>query len=524
MSSVTSNKCVTTCEGYTGKDNSSTSAQKCVNCSTISKVRYLGGDTCIDTPTGTFPVPISSTDGIDYGIIDTCHTNCESCTSKGDDNDNKCTLCTLGKYKEENICLSTCSTSKLYQDEINRKCINCQISSTFKYDGLTNACITPQPDGTIVTDTTYNIIEDCYTTCSTCSAPNSSSSSTNQNCLSCKTGYLINGNCLDQCDDIYYQDSSLKECINCKTKHSLVKYLGRNNQCISIPSTPYYTINNDAGVIADCGTSCLTCSTSPITGDDKCDSCSSNLYLNYPNKNCVSSCSTLYAISSDGKSCIKCSENTDITKRFKYEDGTTCISRPDNSVQPTYIVDGTTDIIKNCHSSCASCSTGPSADGLIHNCLTCKSGTLIGTNCISTCSNPKEGYNTATNSCVNCKTITKVKYEDNDLCTDIPTTPFYYVDKDYGVIKDCHTTCASCNTGPNSDLSIHNCLSCSGSLYLNGVNCVSDCGSLVKGSNNKCINCKTNNEYKLGDTCQSNKDGYYITDPTYNISAPCDTN
>ena len=154
-------------------------------------------------------------------------------------------------------------------------------------------------------------------------------------CTKCRKGFLSkNNNCIDTCEDIYYEDSILKECVNCKTKYTKFKKLGKDNSCIDEPSTPYYYINTEAGVIGMCGTSCLTCNEAPTTGKDNCASCNSGEYLSYGTKNCDTSCTSLYAISDDGVSCVKCSDNSDTTKRFKYEN----IIFPANTFSKTYIV------------------------------------------------------------------------------------------------------------------------------------------------------------------------------------------
>ena len=71
----------------------------------------------------------------------------------------KCSECKEGELLERNNCVSSCSSNKLYADITNKKCVKCT-STTFKYKGNDNPCISPQPTGTLVVDTDYNIIED----------------------------------------------------------------------------------------------------------------------------------------------------------------------------------------------------------------------------------------------------------------------------------------------------------------------------------------------------------------------------
>ena len=239
--SPTENKCLTACPDYYGIDDSDTNAKKCVNCKLLTpeKVRYLSGTNlkCIERPTDVaiYDVPITDTGNVDYGIINTCHSNCESCTEQGNDTDNKCTKCKEGMFLEGTVCVEHCSTTKLYEDTTNRICVNCQIAGHFKYDGYNEECKETQPDGTKVTDTFYNIIEDCYSKCSTCSEI--SNIDTDQKCTKCKEGFLSkDNNCIDTCDDIYYEDTELKECINCKEKYGTFKLNGKANACIDEPT------------------------------------------------------------------------------------------------------------------------------------------------------------------------------------------------------------------------------------------------------------------------------------------------
>ena len=424
-----SNQCINTCPGFYGKyTTTDTNENQCVNCKEKSLVRYKDGDTCISTPSNAiFTVPTSETDNTDYGIIDSCHSNCESCTSKGDDTDNKCSLCNSGLFLEGTLCLSNCTTGKLYADSTSRTCVKC--TTGYKYLGTDQPCQTPQPEGTFVVDTDYHIIENCYSTCSTCSAV--STDSNDQKCIKCKENfYLLNGNCISQCEDTFYQDSTLRECINCKVKYGKVKYIGRTFECIDPPTDKaVYSTNETNGIIADCGTSCL------------------------------------------------------------------------------------------------SCQEGPSDDGTIHNCLTCKNGyTLTGSNCIA-CTDDREGI--LNGVCVNCKDNTKIKYESNVNCQAPPSTPFYYIDEQYGIIADCHPNCATCEEGPNSDGSIHNCKTCSGSNYLLDKNCVTDCTQNYAkyDTNNTCVNCALFEppQYNLAQRCQTDRIGYYITDLTYNTIAACNS-
>ena len=517
-----SNQCLATCPGFYGKyTTTDTNENQCVNCNEKSLVRYKDGDTCISTPSnGIFTVPTSETDNINYGIIDSCHSNCETCTSKGDDTtDNKCTLCNSGLFLEGTLCLSNCTTGKLYADSISRTCVKC--TTGYKYLGQDEPCQDPQPDGTFVVDSDYHIIENCYSTCSTCSAV--STDSNDQKCLTCKENfYLLNGNCISECEDTFYQDISLRECVNCKTKYGKVKYIGKTLGCIDTPTDKaVYSTNDTNGIIADCGTSCLSCQGGPSSGNDgNCYTCESGKYLSYDIQACISECGSGYNYAISGDSCVKCSDSS--INKYKYLDGDTCIDRPTNDIQPTYVYDTTFNIIKNCHQNCASCE-GEGSDSN-NNCTLCKSQfTQLDKHCLSACSDSEQGlYN---GQCINCSNEGKVKYLSDVECREKPTTPFYYVNQGKGIIADCDSSCKSCVDEATK------CLSCYNGKYLayKGNSCLDNCDTtfLIEDSkNNECVNCKdlAATPYRYANLAKCIADPqvpFAIVDTDYNIIELC---
>ena len=94
------------------------------------------------------------------------------------------------------------------------------------------------------------------------------------------------------------------------------------------------------------------------------------------------------------------------------------------------------------------------------------------------------------------------------ICYDDCASTNQYKDTADRICKDCHSTCLTCSGPLDTD-----CLSCSGSRYLYGSKCLTDCGegkygdsttSTCKNCNSNCKTCKTPNEPNTCLTCRSN--------------------
>ena len=140
-----------------------------------------------------------------------------------------------------------------------------------KYLGRTNDCISLQPDGTLVVDTTFGIIEKCNSKCSSCRAVSSDNS--DPKCTKCKDGKYVkpDGTCVTQCDNTFYQDDTDHKCINCRTEYpDTTPYKdSSSNQCIAAPTDrKFHIVNNETGEIIICGISCFGCDTAPTDTND----------------------------------------------------------------------------------------------------------------------------------------------------------------------------------------------------------------------------------------------------------------
>lgn len=517
-----------------GRDKTDISNQKWINCyeEGNEQYKYVDEVDCISKPsTGVFIVPVENGE-INYGLIDRCHANCETCNEKGNENDNKCTKCKENTYSLNSVCVNQCDNSRYYVDGTNRICVNCKLSDSFRYDdGNNSPCVKPQPANTLVIDNTFNIIQNCNSKCNGCSAI--STNDDDPKCTSCANSLYVtpDGKCVDECDDSLYQDSSSKKCINCKAEYpddKPYKLYGKDNQCISESEIlyAYYYQNESTGSIILCGSTCVSCNTPPTDTTDNCETCKLGEVLTFDSKKCATSCGDYHVVSDDGFTCTKCGDD-----QYKFINETFCTNKTtiDFNNHPYYIINpgNDTEILGYCYESCATCSTGPSDNDSKHNCNTCKEGYIQdGTNCVN-CDNDKMGV--LNSQCVNCNASSQIRFDDNPLCVDpnTITEPIYPIDEEYAIYGKCHSNCALCNTGPTKDADgndIEGCESCKDDLLLKGSNCVRNCEELGTNKNGKeCVNCATltPSKYNLNGVCQDSSYGYYISDDTYNILSEC---
>lgn len=131
-------------------------------------------------------------------------------------------------------------------------------------------------------------------------------------CLSCTSGYLLNGYCYDICPPGTFGNSTSKTCDQCQSPcltcvinanyctKCIPNYYIYNGTCQqSCPSSSYVS----SGYCEACPYPCLTCINSVI-----CTSCLGG-FLNYLNATCISgpTCpNDMYNI--DGKACIRASD------------------------------------------------------------------------------------------------------------------------------------------------------------------------------------------------------------------------
>ena len=188
--------------------------------------------------------------------IDKCHIDCKTCDKKYTDTNSNCNSCLNNKYLDLGNCVSNCingyyldsSENKICKCSSNIECkecsdeslklnlcISCNDGYYQKNDDIPNEhsfikCY-KNPEGYYLDNDTY---KSCYSTCKNCSVGGDKN---NNNCIECKSGYILdyNQNCQEICPFYYYYNSSnnyqCTEDYNCpKEQNKLIK---EKNKCIS---------------------------------------------------------------------------------------------------------------------------------------------------------------------------------------------------------------------------------------------------------------------------------------------------
>ena len=376
---------------------------------------------------------------------------------------NKCQSCNPGKFLDSNTCVNACPDGKwgdpsdneckeCYQNSTgpyftcltcdgngNNKCLTCE-SGKFLHNGQ---CISQCPDGHWE-DSTVNECKQCYQsstgpsfTCATCSGDG------DNNCMSCESGRFLESNtCVYPCPDGKWGDPSDNEC----------------KECYQNSTGPYFT--------------CRTCDGD---GNSKCLTCESGKFLH--NGKCISECPDGYWEDSTVNECKQCHQDTD---------------------GPYY--------------TCATCDAGGN-----NNCLSCIPGTFLHNNqCLNPCPN---GYweDTTAHKCEQChqnslgplytcltcnaagdsacQSCDSPAFLHNNQCIE-PCPDGYWGDITDRKCKPCHQdtdgpyyTCATCDAGENN-----NCLSCNPGTFLHNSQCLDPCpdGYWEDTTAHKCEQCHQN--------------------------------
>ena len=255
-----------------------------------------------------------------------CNNTCFKDSKKIDINDKKCVInCnsnTENRYEYNDKCYPECpenthiSSDNEFLCEDNNK-INCkQLGKYYNYNQT--FCIDEIPEGYFLNDTIYNTIDKCHQDCKTCDKKYNDTNSNCNSCLSDKYFYL--GNCLSNCTNGYYTDSSGKKICNCISNNKCKECLNDNFKsefCISCKTGYYqkieeiksnqslvkcykdpegYYLDND--IYKPCYPSCKKCSELGDVNDHKCIECISD-YGIQENKNCYKNCPFYYYYTSN---------------------------------------------------------------------------------------------------------------------------------------------------------------------------------------------------------------------------------
>ena len=121
-------------------------------------------------------------------------------------------------------CITSCG-STLVADNTTMKCVNCKLSFSppkFKSKEDNSQCYDAQPMNSLITEIPTNTFEFCYENCGTCYAL--SSNPEDQKCLSCSSNTIRihnTDNCIEQCGNFLAYDSTMNECLYCRTYNNL---------------------------------------------------------------------------------------------------------------------------------------------------------------------------------------------------------------------------------------------------------------------------------------------------------------
>ena len=256
----------------------------CINCyKYYDKHKYFDLDNstrgCIEKIPQTYIYdPIDNNKNyIDYGIIEKCFTNCQTCSrriNKSSENNQNCLTCANSYYLVYGThnCQQKCdpwNDNYYVHDESQKKCINCKKENAntpekkiYKIESE-NKCINEE---VAKNGSNYYIIDDDTGTIGKC----------HENCLTCKnspTSY--DNNCLT-CDNSkgYYKKEYTNDCI--------------------FPTPEGYFIDPNDKLYKSCSYGCKTCSGKGQNENNKCLTCKENYYFYAPNNACISNCDGYY--------------------------------------------------------------------------------------------------------------------------------------------------------------------------------------------------------------------------------------
>ena len=349
-------KCHENCSSCFGAYDSEKNDMKCIKC--------LEGYTPINNTNNCYKEPPPGYFYYDKTKNYTkCSDNCKECFKTDKD---ICTSCNNGtfidnsnnKYKHPYCKLEcrgeyyfnpetlTCTTEcpepseYYYKDPDTHYCVNCYSDFNphkyFDKENPSEKCLdnvkenyiydTKSDDKNIIN---FGIIEPCFENCKTCSKSKTKSTTTNQNCITCKgTLYLRydTHNCFSECDDSHHEYYALnnQNCINCKLANmntadkKIYKFINET-VCVNENSAKrpqgFYIIDLNTGTIDSCHKNCKTCSQKYIDDDKQnCDTCfNENGYYKIsgdPNNICTNQRPIGYYLDKNYNEFRKCYEET----------------------------------------------------------------------------------------------------------------------------------------------------------------------------------------------------------------------
>ena len=305
-------------------------------------------------------------------------------------------------------------------------------------------------------------------------------------CIECdSTNFIVKPEnfCLKDCNTEHYLvgfDSVLNNqtCISCSAQGKY--YKKGESSCLDTVPDGFFVVDEDNKILQKCDEKCVTCENSATN----CLKCNSSYFAVEDTNECVLDCNYPYVKNDKLKLCVNCKTNNEV----RYENSSECISAPSDGF---YYINETFGVIASCSEDCTKCNS--------NQCLECKSGKfLLDGYCSSSCG-VYLYEDTTRKKCINCFDEGKVKYLGNtNPCISLPSNVYFYIDKQLGVIGNCHSRCQSCSA-EGTDTNNH-CDSCSTIYQINPSstgNCIPKCTNQYEGVyNDQCINCKTENLVK----------------------------
>ena len=258
----------------------------------------------------------------------------------------------------------------------------------------------------------------------------------------------------------------------------------------TVNDPPTYVISSEFGVIGVCDANCISCKLD--TNDDSygsiCVKCESGFYMKYNTDECSSTCDVdsipdnYFGKNPQTTKCEKCSDNTN-GKNYKLKDGNECISLSTNDVY--HVIDDEYGIIVKCHSNCAECTEGPTAND--NKCTKCKSKYFKESDSSGNCVKQCDAYlveNTVEGKCENCKLNPVEMYYYKGKCIDEQLEGTVIVDEATNGLRDCYFGCSKCTTLEFTE-DDHQCLSCKADFNAEKTSsdgiykCITDCDRSV---------------------------------------------
>lgn len=275
-----------------------------------------------------------------------------------------------------NTCNSTCDETLGYsKNEKDKTCTYCLFYQKYVYLNK-GKCIDylNKNENSFVSNQNLNIIEDCHSSCHTCSGSGS------DQCTSCESPnyfHLNKKTCEDNCEYGFVKQDSNRTCINCKNYETQKYYY--NNTCVD-SKKGYYLKNSTNNIIEKCPNNCIECEDA-----NKCTKCDNQFYL-YSNGTCSNTCDTSFFIIESGINCSNCKEEG----KFRFIENTTICPYVD-SPSGTYLSDKNYNIIKKCYKTCSKCEGIANENN--NSCTECIIGyKLESNNCIFSCDSSNKWY------------------------------------------------------------------------------------------------------------------------------------